>query len=186
MIQKWKTLSRKEVLKNPYWTAYQDVFEKADGKQGEYHHINYPGGVEIIAQRSDGRIILVEQYRYLYDQNVLSFPGGSVQPGSNPEQTAHLELLEETGYRAESMKFLGERFIAPGLFHYIDSFYLASDLTLESPRPEATEEFIYYYKTPTEIDEMMARGEIMSGNATCAWTLARPYFFEDTHEFSKR
>jgi len=33
MLKKWKTLSRQEVHKNPYWTAYHDVFEKADGKQ---------------------------------------------------------------------------------------------------------------------------------------------------------
>ena len=118
----------------------------------------------------------MEQYRYLYDHQVLSFPGGSIQPGKDPEQTAHDELLEETGHRAGSLKLLGKRYISPGLFHYIDTFYLATDLVQEAPQPEETEEFIYHYKTPVEIDQMMAAGEIMSGNATCAWTLARPHF----------
>ena len=176
MLKKWKTLSRQEVHKNPYWTAYHDVFEKADGKQGDYYHLACPGGVEIIAQRDDGRVILVEQYRYLYGHAVLSFPGGSLKPGEDPEKTAHDELLEETGYRAGSIKLLGERYISPGLFHYIDTFFLATDLVQDVPRPEETEEFIYHYKTPAEIDQMMAAGEIKSGNATCAWTLARPHF----------
>ena len=175
MLKKWKTLSRQEVHKNPYWTAYHDVFEKADGKQGDYYHLQCPGGVEVIAQRDDGRVILVEQYRYLYGHDVLSFPGGSIEVGKDPEQTAREELLEETGYRAGSLKFLGKRYISPGLFHYIDTFFLAKDLVHDVPRPGETEEFIYHFKTPAEIDQMMAAGEILSGNATCAWTLARPH-----------
>ncbi|NIQ02569.1 MAG: NUDIX domain-containing protein [Nitrospinaceae bacterium] len=175
MIKKWKTLSRKEVYRNPYWTAYQDVFQTSDGKTGDYFFIHYPGGVEIIAQREDGRILLVEQYRYLYDRTVLSFPGGSIKPPKTAEETAFEELLEETGYRAGTLKCLGERYISPGLFQYVDTFFLATNLKLERPTPGETEEFIYHFKTVEEIDRMMATGEILSGNATCAWTLARPY-----------
>ncbi len=178
MIKKWKTLSRQVVHKNPYWTYYHDVFETGRGKQGDYFFIKNSGGCEIIAQRDDGRIILVEQYRYLYDHNVLSFPGGSVVPGETVEETASKELLEETGYKAGSITCLGERYISPGLFHYIDTFFLAQDLVLEKPDPEDTEEFVLHFKTPEEIDQMMAKGEILSGNATCGWTLARPHLIK--------
>lgn len=178
MLKKWKTLSRKEVHANPYWTAYQDRFETGKGKEGDYYFIKYPGGVEVIAQREDGRVILVEQYRYIYDHPVLSFPGGSRQDGDDLAETARKELLEETGYKAGSLTPLGERYISPGLFHYIDAFYLARDLEFVKPDPGETEEFILHYKTPEEIDRMMAAGEIMSGNATCAWTLARPHLIK--------
>lgn len=178
MFKKWKTLSSEEVYKNPYWTAHHDVFETGDGKKGNYYFIKYPGGVEIIPVLDDGRIVLVEQYRYLYGHAVCSFPGGSRKTGETPEQTAVKELLEETGYLAGKMICLGERYISPGLFHYVDTFFLATDLTLESPRPGETEEFRYLYKTPGEIDQMMKGGEILSGNATCAWTLARPHLIK--------
>ena len=55
------------------------------------------GGTPLTA---DGKVILVNQYRYLCDRESLEFPCGSINEGHTYEQTALLELQEETGYKA--------------------------------------------------------------------------------------
>ena len=106
---------------------------------------------------------------------------------SNPEKILNKRPAKNCLRKRDTgrgpIKLLGERYISPGLFHYIDTFFLATDLVQDTPRPGETEEFIYHYRTPAEIDRMMASGEILSGNATCAWTLARPHFHRKNNSF---
>lgn len=70
------------------------------------------GVVGIIATTPEGALVLVEQFRKPLSANVLELPAGlvgDVSPESF-EQAARRELLEETGYVAETMEDL---FVGP-------------------------------------------------------------------------
>ena len=41
-------------------------------------------------------------------------PAGMIERGEPPIETAHRELIEETGYRAESLRFLWSIYTTPG------------------------------------------------------------------------
>jgi len=49
---------------------------------------------------------MVRQYRYALGRETLEIPAGKVDSGEKPEDCARRELLEETGYRAGSLKWL--------------------------------------------------------------------------------
>ena len=49
----------------------------------------------LLPVRDDGRIILVNQYRYLNEKESLEFPCGGVKDGQSYEETAKHELEDK-------------------------------------------------------------------------------------------
>ena len=63
--------------------------------------------VSVVAVTEDGRLLLVRQFRPAVGRMTLELPSGHVEPGETPEQAARKELLEETGYLADTFTLLG-------------------------------------------------------------------------------
>ena len=51
-----------------------------------------------------GSVLLVRQYRFLVDRPVWEVPGGKVEDGENPAESAVRECEEETGIRGLNVK----------------------------------------------------------------------------------
>lgn len=95
---------------------------------------NATGVVLIAPQTSDGKIILVEQFRPPVNCNVIEFPAGlagdSAEVAGEPlEQAAARELEEETGYRAERLEHVFTGPASAGLCDEIATLFLAHGLT---------------------------------------------------------
>lgn len=60
----------------------------------------------VLASTTRGIVLLVRQFRPGPEAVLLELPGGAVESGEEPAQTAARELLEETGYRGE-LEFAG-------------------------------------------------------------------------------
>jgi 8-oxo-dGTP pyrophosphatase MutT (NUDIX family) len=69
--------------------------------------LEVPDWINVIPVTPDGELILVEQYRHGTDQVTIEIPGGTVDPGEKPMDTAARELEEETGYLAETIVQIG-------------------------------------------------------------------------------
>src|SRR5436853_7748480 len=69
-----------------------------------YHVLECPDWVNVIAFTDDGHLITVKQYRYGISDWTYEFPGGIVDR-DDPITCAKAELLEESGYAAESWFF---------------------------------------------------------------------------------
>lgn len=92
------------------------------------------GVVAVLAITSDGRILLVEQFRVPLDRSVIELPAGLAGDVTGAEhealaEAAHRELIEETGYRAVGFEFLGEGPSSAGLTNEVISFFRAHQLT---------------------------------------------------------
>ena len=176
MLVHWKKLTSRIIHKNPWWSYVLDTFTIPRGIEGEYHYIHSNGSSMIIPVLDDGRIVLVNQFRYLRRMESIEFPCGGVKAGHSYEEMAQLELEEEAGYMAMSWENAGEFNPFNGATDEMCRVFVARGLSPVAPKPEATEEFEILRMTPDEIEKMIAERSIWDGMSLAAWTLVRHQF----------
>ncbi len=93
---------RKTVFATP-WFQVQEA--DSGGKHPNYS-INSPDFVTIVAVTEKNELLLVRQFRHAITETTLELPAGHVEKDETPEQAAHKELLEETGYVADKLEFI--------------------------------------------------------------------------------
>ncbi len=93
--------------------------------------------VGILPITLDNQVVLVEQFRFPVQARVIEIPAGLV--GDEPEfideslsETAGRELLEETGYRAQTITPLLSSPTSAGMTNETTHFFAATDLTRET------------------------------------------------------
>ena len=91
--------------------------------------VYHPGAVCMIPVDSDGRLLLVEQYRHGARTRLLEIPAGTLEPGEDPAETAARELREEVGMRALEVAPLGGFWIAPSYATEYIHLFLCTGLT---------------------------------------------------------
>jgi ADP-ribose pyrophosphatase len=172
-LQPWKTLSTSIKFKNPWWTYKLDRFELPSGKEGEYHYVHSNGSSCVVPVLTDGRIMMVKQYRYLALRDSIEFPCGAVKDGSTHDETAVHELTEETGYVAGEM--IGAGIFNPynGVTNEMCRVYIARQLRHVGTKPDETEEFEFVPMKPEEIEARILDGTIWDGMTIAAWMLVR-------------
>jgi len=169
----WRTLSRTIRHTNPWWSYRLNTFELPNGSRGEYHFVHTNGSALTIPVLPDGRVILVNQYRYLAERESIEFPCGSVKDESSYEETARHELREETGYEAGLLTEAGKFNPYNGVTDEFCTIYCARELRYLGAQPDATEEFEILEWYPPEIDRHIADGTIWDGMTIAAWCIVR-------------
>jgi ADP-ribose pyrophosphatase len=84
-------------------------------------------------------VILVRQYRYSIQSDLLEIPAGTLQADEEPSDCARRELEEETGYRCGEIVKLLECFVAPGYSTEKIHVFLARNLTKTQTRMDEDE-----------------------------------------------
>jgi len=97
------------------------------------HRIRGIGAVAIIPVTRNQELVLVEQYRYPFEKQVIDLPAGLVgdelESDTDFEDAARRELLEETGYAAKHLKLLIDGPTTSGMATETIHFYLARNVT---------------------------------------------------------
>ena len=98
----WKILSSERVLDATHLKVRREQIELPDGTIiPDYYITENRGWVGIVPVTEDGRFIINKQYKHGIGLEVLEFPAGGIDDDeADPVQTAHRELMEETGYSA--------------------------------------------------------------------------------------
>ena len=91
--------------------------------------IEHNGGAVRAAVTSEGKLVMVRQYRKPAGRVMLEVPAGKIDPGESAEAAAKRELKEETGYTAGKIKFLMQFYPSVGYSEEILYLYLCTDLT---------------------------------------------------------
>jgi 8-oxo-dGTP pyrophosphatase MutT (NUDIX family) len=69
-----------------------------------YYVLEYPDWVNVVAATPEGDVVLVRQYRHGIGRTLIELPCGVVEKDDDsPLEAARRELLEETGYEAETI-----------------------------------------------------------------------------------
>jgi len=176
LIKKGKKISEEIKFKNPWWSYKVDKYFFPNGKEGEYHYCYTDGSAFIIPVLPNGKILLVNQYRYLNDRFSIEFPGGGIKENQLPDDIARKELIEETGYEGELEK-IGIFNPYNGVTNEICHVYIAQNLKPSNQFvKDEGEEFEFIELNAEEIDSMIASNEIYDGMTMAAWALARRKF----------
>ncbi|UBF28454.1 NUDIX hydrolase [Kovacikia minuta CCNUW1] len=91
-------------------TPWFDVIAKltsADSQGSPYYSLQLSDYVSVLAVTEHDEFLLVRQYRPSVEAYTLELPSGHLEAGELPDETAQRELLEETGYEANTMELLG-------------------------------------------------------------------------------
>lgn len=171
-----KTISSREVYRNPWTSVREDVIERANGQRGIYGVIDKdPASIIIpLEKTAEGEFVyLIEQFRYTVGGRFSEFPqGGWEEAEVVPEELARGELREETGLTAEKMTLLSTLQIAYGVMNQKHHVFLAEGLTAGAPDPDAEEhDLILRRVSVQEFERMVLDGEIVDNCSIAAWGL---------------
>ncbi|MBO3769967.1 MAG: NUDIX hydrolase [Thermoproteota archaeon] len=122
--------------------------------------VEHPGAVVIIPIKDDGKIVLVRQYRLPARETLIEAPAGTLNEGEGEEECARRELLEETGYEAESLKMVRRFYLAPGYSTEKITLFIARGLNKKSQSPEPDEDVEVLEVTVEEALRMVRDGTI--------------------------
>ncbi len=171
-----KTISSREVYRNPWTRVREDVIERPGGVRGIYGVVEKDPACIVIPLdvTAEGEFLwLVEQYRYTVQGRYLELPqGGWEMAEVVPEELARGELREETGLTAEQMTPLGALWIAYGVMRQKHFVYLAEGLTQGEPSHDAEEHDLVLQRVQVgEFEEMLLDGRVMDNCSAAAWGL---------------
>jgi ADP-ribose pyrophosphatase len=166
------TLSSREVYRNRWMRVREDEILRSNGQKGIYGVVEKEDGA-IILPIDDGRIWLVEQFRYTIGERALELPQGTWERAiENPEELARGELQEELGLKAARMVQLGTMWIAYGFARQREHVFLASGLSPTEKNPDAEEHDLVVHSVPIpEFERMMLDGTIRDECTLAAWGL---------------
>ena len=140
-----------------------------DGSIAEYTYLDRKGGVVILPIYSDGRILLVNQYRYLVKKNCWELPAGGIEDGETPINAAIRELGEETALRANKWTEFVIFYPSNGISNEIVYMYLATSLESQDWQTDGENEISDYQKVRlNDIHDMLASGKILGASSIIA------------------
>lgn len=151
-----------------------DQIRLPDGNETVREVVRHPGAVMIVPLTSDGRVILVRQYRYCAGQALLELPAGTLDPGEEPLACARRELHEETGYTSREWHHVTTFYTTPGFTDELIHLFFARDVEPDGEGGGIEDETIETVMMPLSSAQTLARrGEIHDAKTMVGLLLAQ-------------
>jgi ADP-ribose pyrophosphatase len=161
-LSTYRTLSSRPVVDVRVFQV-RCVTRASSGREAprDYHVIDAPSWVNVVARTPAGDVVLVRQERHGIEGVTLEVPGGMVDPGEDPATAAVRELSEETGYAGRPPVELGWVHPNPAIQSNKTFTYLVEDAApAGDPDPQDDEEFQVLAVPHAAVRDLVRRGEI--------------------------
>jgi 8-oxo-dGTP pyrophosphatase MutT (NUDIX family) len=161
---KWKTLSSEYLFRDLWFTVRKDKCRTPGGKLVDpYYVYEFPTWVTAVPVTSEGKIIMVRQFRQALGEVCIEIPGGCVDDTDKDLEAAIArELLEETGYSFTSFEYLGKISANPSTNNNLMHMFLARGGTrIAEQQLDGNEEIEVGLYTIGEVKQMMKENRIM-------------------------
>ena len=175
MADEITTLTTRIAYENRWTRVREDTIRRADGSEGLYGVVERSDFV-VVVPFGNGRVTLVEQYRYPVRARLWELPMGMWEqaPGTDPAVVAAAELREETGLVAASMRRVGDMFQGAGYCNQRGHVFLATGLTQADHAREPSEQDLVCRAFPlAEVEAMVRSGVLKDAMSIAALGMLR-------------
>ncbi len=177
MSEPWRTRRSRVLLEHERIRVVEDLVTlPAGGETAWLRFEKLQDFVSVICLRGGGgecEVLVAAQYNHPPQRAVTEFPGGVVDAGETPLQTAHRELAEETGLRAQVMTPLGSFLVNPRRTPIRGFVFVAEGFSEGAARLEPEENIALEWLNLTDFEERLRGDEAVNGNLLAAWALFR-------------
>ena len=159
--QPWEVISE-DIVYTDRWVRVARVHVRLpNGREYVYTTLHRVPGAAVVVLNDNHHILLQQEYRHPLGKVIYQIPGGLVDEGETPLETAQRELREETGYEARSWDILGVVQDNPGLIDGVTTLFLAREVYRTGrPRPEWTEFHSADWYPLTWLRDRIEQGEV--------------------------
>jgi len=166
------TLSSRQVFSGNLIRLRVDEVILPNGRKSTREIVEHPGAVAVVAITDKGEILMVRQYRKAIERDLLEIPAGKLEKGESSETCVKRELMEETGYFPNDLKYLTSFYTSPGFSNEIIHLYLAKNLVIKASNADY-DEYLRAEKIPfEEAINKIQRGEIVDSKTITGLLLA--------------
>jgi len=170
----WKTLSSEIVYETKWFKIRRDEVLNQNGTPITYSYLDlaHPT-VMIIAVNTEGKILMLQNYRYTVRKKLWEFPAGQ-RDGQGPIDAGKRELMEEAGLESDDWTNLGSLYSASGTTNTHRAVCLARNVRPgKGERDQEEDVSNHTFFTLGEIENMIRDGTIDSSGVLAALYLAK-------------
>ena len=158
----WKRVRAEQMADCRVFKVRRDLcIRPGDEVEHDFYCIEAPDWINIIPLTTRREVVMIEQYRHGTNEVTLEIPGGMVDEGETPRETARRELMEETGYEAGEVLLLGRTRPNPAIQNnWIHTFLAPDTIFRRAPVFESTEHTVVRLVPLAQIPALISDGTI--------------------------
>ncbi|MCR5347797.1 MAG: NUDIX hydrolase [Fretibacterium sp.] len=144
------------------------------GRTAKREVVEHKHAVGMLAVTDRDSVLLVRQYRYAVDEEMVEICAGMIEEGEDPRETAVREMQEELGVRPETLTRIGGFYATPGFCTEFMTLFLAENLS-SSSLPQDDDEDVSTVEVPlADVPRLFAEGRIRDSKtfAALSWLMA--------------
>lgn len=173
----WRTRSSRVLLEHERIRIVEDLVTLPTGGETAWLRFeklqDFASVICLRGGEGEREVLVAAQYNHPVQRAVTEFPGGVVDPGETPLQTAHRELEEETGLRAQIMTPLGSFLVNPRRTPIQGFVFTAEGFSDGDARLEPEEFITLEWLSLPDFEKRLRDDAAVNGNLLAAWALFR-------------
>ena len=164
----------RSVFKGKLLKVFVKKVRLPNGYTATFEMITHPGAALIVPILNKDKIIMLRQLRPVIKSYIYELPAGTLDKGESPKDCAKREIIEETGYSAGKLTYLGVIHPVPGYSTEKITIFRADGLRKCARLAEKDEIIETKVFTRSQIKRLFKKGRItdaktISALAMCGW-----------------
>jgi ADP-ribose pyrophosphatase len=159
----WVVESTTSILRREPWIeVFEEHIRLPDGRLvDDFYTIRLRNFVVVAPLTEGGELVVVRHYRHGPQRMTYSLPSGFIEGSETPAEAARRELLEETGFEAQTWSELGSYVVDGNRRCGVEHVFLATGARrVSEPSSNDLAETTVSLKSVDDAVEMLWRGDI--------------------------